>query len=63
MSAEPRALTLAVADEVLQGRIQDATFPIWNESLTRRAYGQWNAAQMRTPWGRDHLHRLALVDE
>jgi GNAT superfamily N-acetyltransferase len=52
---------LIVADEALRDRIQDATFPIWNEGLARPAYGQWNDAQMRTAWGREHLHRLALV--
>ena len=44
-------------------RILDHTFPIWNEGLTRDAYGKWNGAQLRTPWGRDHLHRFALVDD
>jgi hypothetical protein len=52
---------LIVADESLRERIQDATFPIWNEGLTRPAYSQWNEAQMRTAWGRERLHRLALV--
>lgn len=52
---------LTVADESLRDRIQDATFPIWNEGLTRTAYGQWNEAQMRTAWGHERLHRLALV--
>jgi GNAT superfamily N-acetyltransferase len=56
-------MRLIVADQALRERIQDATFPIWNEGLTRAAYGQWNEAQMRTAWGRDRLHRLALVDE
>jgi GNAT superfamily N-acetyltransferase len=44
-------------------QILDDTYPIWNEGLTRQAYGQWNKAQMRTPWGSTHLERLALVDE
>jgi GNAT superfamily N-acetyltransferase len=52
---------LIVADEELRDRIQDATFPIWSEGLTRPAYGRWNEAQMRTAWGREHLHRLALA--
>lgn len=55
-------MRLIVADEALRDRIQDATFPIWNEGLTRAAYGRWNEAQMRTAWGRNHLHRLALLD-
>jgi hypothetical protein len=53
---------LVVADAALRDRIQDETFPIWNEGLSRASYGRWNAAQMRTAWGRDRLHRLALVD-
>jgi hypothetical protein len=56
-------MRLIVADPDLRDRIQDQTFPIWNEGLTRTAYGQWNGAQMRGPWGRERLHRLALVDE
>jgi GNAT superfamily N-acetyltransferase len=56
-------MRLVLADAALRDRIQDQTFPIWNEGLTRAAYGQWNAAQMRTAWGRDRLHRLALLDD
>ena len=46
----------ALLDEIL-----DLTHPLWGEGLSRRAYAQWNAAQMRTPWGRQHLERVALV--
>jgi GNAT superfamily N-acetyltransferase len=56
-------MRLIVADEQLRDRIQDATFPIWNEGLTRTAYGQWNDAQMRIAWGRERLHRLALMSD
>ena len=42
--------------------ILDETYPIWGEGLTRAAYGQWNRGQMATPWGRDHLRRVALTD-
>ena len=56
-------MKLVVAEGSLLEDILDATYPIWNEGLTRAAYGQWNGAQMRTPWGRDHLHRFALVDD
>jgi predicted N-acetyltransferase YhbS len=51
------------AEPPLLDRILDNTYPLWNEGLTRDAYGKWNAAQLRTPWGRDHLHRFALLDE
>ena len=59
----PDPFTLVLADLPLRERIQDLTFPIWNEGLTRPAYSQWNEAQMRTAWGRTHLHRVALLDE
>jgi hypothetical protein len=55
-------MPLVLAEGELLEQILDATYPVWNEGLTRAAYGQWNAAQMRTPWGRERLHRLALVD-
>jgi GNAT superfamily N-acetyltransferase len=29
--------------------------------LTRAAYGQWNKAQLRTPWGSRNLQRFALL--
>lgn len=55
-------MRLVPADGPLLERILDGTYPVWNEGLTREAYGKWNAAQLRTPWGREHLHRFALVD-
>ncbi|HEX5109107.1 MAG TPA: GNAT family N-acetyltransferase [Vicinamibacterales bacterium] len=54
---------LVVARDATLERILDVTFPVWNDGLTRKAYGQLNDAQMRTSWGHAHLHRLALVDE
>jgi GNAT superfamily N-acetyltransferase len=51
------------AQGALLEHILDHTFTIWHEGLTRAAYGQWNAAQLRTPWGRRNLHRVALVDD
>jgi hypothetical protein len=44
-------------DEIL-----DDTFPLWGEGLDRAAYGRYNDAQRRTPWGAQHLHRLVLTD-
>lgn len=43
-------------------QVLDDTYPLWGEGLSRRAYGQWNLAQSKTAWGRDHLHRVGLVD-
>jgi predicted N-acetyltransferase YhbS len=54
---------IVAADGPLLQQIIDLTCPVWNEGLTPAAYGQWNAAQLRTPWGRTHLTRLALVDD
>src|SRR5688572_20672050 len=54
-------MNVVIAEGTLLEQILDLTFPIWNEGLARAAYGQWNRAQLRTAWGRDHLHRLALV--
>lgn len=54
---------LVLAEGPLLDRILDFTYPIWNEGLTRSAYGRWNRAQLLTLWGRDHLHRFALLDE
>jgi GNAT superfamily N-acetyltransferase len=51
------------AEGALLEHILDHTFTVWHEGLLRSAYGQWNAAQLATRWGRVHLHRVALVDE
>jgi GNAT superfamily N-acetyltransferase len=56
-------MPLVVAEGALLDRIFDNTCPIWNEGLTRAAYGQWNMAQLKTPWGSRHLQRFALLDE
>jgi hypothetical protein len=56
-------MPLVIAEGALLDRIFDNTCPIWNEGLTRAAYGQWNLAQRKTPWGSRHLQRFALLDE
>ncbi len=43
-------------------QVLDDTWPIWGEGLSRKAYGQWNLAQTLTPWGREHLQRVGLVE-
>jgi GNAT superfamily N-acetyltransferase len=56
-------MRLVPAEGPLLEQILDFTYPVWNEGLSRGAYAQWNAAQLKTPWGRQHLSRVALVDE
>ncbi len=56
-------MRVVVAEGPLLDQIISLTYDIWNEGLTERGYSQWNAAQLRTPWGRAHLQRLALVDD
>jgi GNAT superfamily N-acetyltransferase len=56
-------MKIVIADGAMRQRILDHTFPIWNEGLSREAYGRWNDAQLRTEWGRTHLDRLALVND
>jgi GNAT superfamily N-acetyltransferase len=46
-----------ILDEILA-----ATFDIWHEGLSRRAYERYYSGQLATPWGRSHLRRWALVD-
>jgi hypothetical protein len=50
------------ADEAILERVLDAAHSISPEGLSRHAYGQCDAAQMRTTWGRRHQRRLALAD-
>jgi len=54
---------LVIAEGKILEEILDATYPVWHEGLTRDAYARWNAAQMRTSWGADHLRRFALLDD
>jgi len=56
-------MQLVTAEGPILEEILDATYPLWNEGLTRDAYGRWNAAQLRTTWGADHLRRFALLDD
>jgi GNAT superfamily N-acetyltransferase len=50
------------AEGSILSRILDDTYEIWNDGLTRPAYGRFYAAQVATPWGRTHLQRFALID-
>ena len=60
---DPVANQLVIAEGPLLDRILDFTYPIWSEGLSREAYGRWNTAQLRTSWGRDRLHRFAMLDD
>jgi GNAT superfamily N-acetyltransferase len=53
---------LVAAEGSILDRILDDTYEIWNDGLTRPAYGRFYAAQVATPWGRTHLQRFALID-
>jgi GNAT superfamily N-acetyltransferase len=55
-------MTIVPADGHLLEEILDHTYAIWNEGLLRPAYAQWNRAQVKTPWARSHLQRVASVD-
>jgi GNAT superfamily N-acetyltransferase len=56
-------MNVVVAEGALLEEILGLTYEIWNEGLTERAYSQWYRAQIRTPWGRAHLQRFALLDD
>jgi GNAT superfamily N-acetyltransferase len=56
-------MQILVAEGSMLEEILDATFPVWNEGLTREAYARWNGAQLRTSWGAEHLRRFVLVDD
>jgi len=53
---------LVNADGSIADRILDDTYTLWNDGLTRHAYGRFYAAQIATPWGRKRLQRFALVE-
>jgi GNAT superfamily N-acetyltransferase len=56
-------MRVVAAEGALLESILDLTYPVWNDGLSRQAYGQWNAAQVRTRFGRTRLQRVALVDD
>lgn len=55
-------MKLVPAEGAILDQILDESHDIWSDGLSRPAYGRYNAAQMRTPWGSRHLRRFALVD-
>lgn len=56
------ALEVVAAAGNLLEQVLDETFPVWGEGLEREAYSKYNNAQLATPWGAQHLRRVALVD-
>jgi GNAT superfamily N-acetyltransferase len=54
--------TLVPAEGVILERVLDATHSISPEGLSREAYAKFDAAQMKTAWGRHHQRRFALMD-
>ena len=56
-------MRLIPAEGAVLEQILHESHEIWSDGLTPKAYGRFNAAQMRTAWGSQHLVRLALVDD
>ena len=38
------------------------THGLWSDGLSRENYGKAWSAQLKSPWGRQHLDRVALID-
>ena len=53
---------VVLAEGELLEYVLDATWPVWNDGLTRASYGRFYAAQTRTGWGAVHQRMYALVD-
>ena len=54
--------TVIPAEGLLLERVLDAIWPAGHEGLHRHAYARFDAAQMKTAWGRRHRRRFALMD-
>jgi hypothetical protein len=54
--------TVVPAEGVILERVLDATHSVRHDGLNREAYGKFDAAQVKTAWGRHHQRRFALVD-
>ena len=50
------------AEGAILERVLETAHSISPEGLSRQAYGKFDAAQMKTAWGRRHQRRLALVE-
>lgn len=56
------ALSVVPAVGGVLERILDDTYTVWHDGLSREQYGRHWAAQLKTPWGSQHLDRVALVE-
>jgi GNAT superfamily N-acetyltransferase len=61
LSLEPSSSLVPATGAILEA-ILDQTHPVWGEGLDRASYARYNAAQLKTPWGRSSLRRVALLD-
>jgi hypothetical protein len=50
------------AEGVILARVLETAHSMSSRGLSRHAFAQFDAAQMRTAWGRRHQRRYALVD-
>src|SRR5579862_7211087 len=53
---------LVPAEGPILAEIHAATYEIWNEGLDAASYERYYTAQLLTPWGRQRLSRMAIVD-
>jgi GNAT superfamily N-acetyltransferase len=61
-SGSDRTTRVVEANGTVLEQILHTTYAAWHDGLTRKAYAQFDAAHARTPWGRVHRHRVALVE-
>ncbi len=50
------------AEGAILEQVLETSHSVLSQGLSRHAYGRFDAAQMRTAWGRRHQRRFALVD-
>jgi GNAT superfamily N-acetyltransferase len=53
---------LVAAEGALLDQVQNASFDIWHDGLSRAAYSRFYAAQVKTAWGAQRLRHWAIVD-
>jgi GNAT superfamily N-acetyltransferase len=56
-------MNLVRAEGPVLQQILDASYAIWADGLSPRAYARYNEAQMRTSWGSRRLSRYALISD